>query len=249
MRNIKLVIEYDGSNYSGWQSQKNNKKQDNIGIQEVIENTLENITGEKIDLIGAGRTDAKVHARAQVANFHTRSTIPGERFKYPLNAYLPEDIKIIESCEVDEKFHSRFSAKGKKYRYVIYNGQNPSPIYRNFSFHVDHDLDIEKMRRGLEVFKGTKDFKSFMGRKSVVHSTVRTIKEVGIEKKGDFIEIEIQGVSFLKHMIRIIVGTLVFVGMGKLTIEEVEEIIEAKDREAAGPTAPGQGLFLESVYY
>lgn len=244
MRNIKLLIEYEGTNYSGWQTQKNA-----IGIQEVIEDSIERITGERVKLIGSGRTDGRVHALGQVANFLTSSTIPGESFKYALNVALPEDIKIIDSEEVPLDFHSRFDAKRKRYRYIIYNGKTPRPMYRNFSYYVERELNIEEMQESLSYLIGTHDFQSFMASKSEVDTTIRTIYSIEIIKKDEFIEIIVEGKSFLRHMIRIIVGTLVFIGTGKLKKESLNNIIQGKNRKLAGPTAPPQGLFLEKVYY
>lgn len=244
MRNIKLTLEYDGTAYSGWQSQDNV-----IGIQEVVESAIEKTTHEKVKLLASGRTDAKVHAKGQVVNFLTKSTIPGDRFIHPLNMNLPEDVQVLKSEEVDLKFHARFSAKKKRYKYVIYNGDVASPLYRNFSYHVDRTLNIEEMQKCIKYLIGERDFRSFMGPRSVVHTTVREIYHIEIIKNGDFIEIIFVGKSFLRNMIRIIVGTLVHVGIGRIKNEDVEKIIEAKDRSLAGPTAPAQGLFLEEVFY
>lgn len=244
MRNIKLIIEYEGTAYSGWQSQDNV-----IGIQKVIESAIEKTTGEKAKLIASGRTDAGVHAKGQVANFFTNSTIPGEKFIYPLNINLPLDVRVIKSEEVDLNFHSRFSATKKRYRYVIYNGKAPSPLYRNFSYHVNRNLNIEEMQKCIKYIVGEKDFRSFMGPKSVVHTTVRELYSMEIIKNGNFIEIVFEGKSFLRNMIRIIVGTLIHVGTGRIKSIDVEKIIEGRKRSLAGPTAPPQGLFLEKVYY
>lgn len=244
MRNIKLVIEYDGSNYSGWQSQDNS-----VGIQEILEEAIRKTTGETVKLIGSGRTDAKVHAKGQVANFFTNSKIPGDRFLYALNINLPYDVQIMESEEVGLDFHSRFSARKKRYRYIIYNGKILRPLYRNLSYHVSRTLDIEEMQKAVDYFIGEKDFKSFMGRKSIVHTSVREIYSIEIVKNGEFIEIIFEGKSFLKNMIRIMVGTLVFVGLGRIKSKDVQKIIEGKKRSLAGPTAPPQGLYLEKVYY
>lgn len=244
MKNIKLVIEYDGTNYSGWQNQENA-----ITIQEVLEKAICKITGEEVRLIGSGRTDKGVHALGQVANFFTNSSIPGDKFKYILNNVLPEDVAIVDSCEVSMEFHSRFSAIKKRYKYVIYNGKMPSPIHRNYSLHYKYDLDIEKMSKAIDNFIGTHDFASFMGRGSVVKNSIRTIYEIKIESLEDFIEITIEGNSFLRHMVRIIVGTLLNVGSNKTLLEDIPVIIKAENREFAGKTAPAQGLFLEKVYY
>lgn len=244
MRNIKLTIEYDGTNYSGWQSQE-----DVTGVQEVIEKAIAKATGEEIRIVGSGRTDAKVHAKGQVANFFTNSTIPGDKFIHSLNMNLPDDVKILKSEEVNIDFHSRFSAKKKRYRYIIYNRKIESPLYRNFSYHVGRTLNIEEMRKATNYFIGEKDFRSFMVSKAIVHTAVREIYSMDIIRNGDFIEIVVEGKSFLRNMIRIIVGTLVFVGVGRIKSEDVKKIIEGKKRTLAGPTAPAQGLFLEKVYY
>ncbi len=244
MRNIKLIIEYDGSRYSGFQSQE-----DVLGIQEVLENSIEEVTGENIKIIGSGRTDKGVHALGQVVNFFTKSTIPGERFIRPINRVLPKDIRVSKSEEVGLDFHARFSAKGKRYRYKIYNHRIARPIYRNFSFHIIKKLDIEKMRACLPYFIGTHDFKSFMGPKTRVKDTIRTIYTMKLEENGEFIDFVIEGNNFLRHMIRIMIGTIIFVGLGRIEVEEIPKIIEAKNRRSAGLTAGPEGLFLEKVYY
>lgn len=244
MKNIKLVIEYDGTNYSGWQNQENA-----ITVQEVLEKKIKELTLETVRLIGSGRTDSGVHAKGQVANFFTRSTIPGEKFKYVLNNILPDDIKIMDSCEVDLNFHSRFSAKRKRYRYVIYNKDMPSPIHRLYSFHYKYHLDIEKMQEAADYLIGTHDFNSFMSTGAVVKDTIRTIYELKIEKEDEYILITTEGNSYLKYMVRNIVGVLLKVGSGRIEPKAMLSILESKDRNKAGITAPPQGLFLEKVYY
>lgn len=244
MKNVMLVIEYEGTNYSGWQRQVGQRT-----IEEEIEKALRKITKEETKLIGSGRTDAKVHAFGQVANFMTKSTIPASKFKYILNTRLPNDITIRESKEVDMDFHSRFSAKAKKYKYVIYKNKMPSALYRNFSYHIPRDIDIERMRSASKEFIGTHDFTSFKGRRSVVKDAIRTIYKIEIQQNKDLIEITIIGKSFLRYMVRIIVGTLLEVGYGNLTREDVREIIASKNRINAKKTAEPQGLFLMKVYY
>ncbi len=244
MKNIKLTIEYEGTNYSGWQRQENA-----ITIQEKIEEAIENLVDEKVKLIGSGRTDGKVHALGQVANFLTNSNIPGEKYKYALKFLLPEDIAIIESEEVDLKFHSRFDATKKRYKYIVYNGELPRAIYRNFSYHVPYDIDIDEMIQASKYLIGTYDFATFMATNSDVNSTIRTIYDISIEKNKELIEFNIEGNSFLRNMVRIIVGTLLYVGFGKIKKENLPKIILDKKREGAGPTAPPQGLFLEKVFY
>lgn len=244
MRNIKLTIEYEGTAYAGFQSQNNA-----LGIQEVIEEAIGKVTGESIDLIASGRTDKGVHALGQVANFFTKSNIPARNFIFAINRKLPEDIKIKNCEEVDLEFHSRFSAKRKRYRYVIYNNRTERPIYRNFSYHVIKKIDKNKIKKCIPYFIGTHDFNSFMGPKTKVKDTIRTIYSIKVEENGDFLEIVIEGNNFLRHMVRIIVGTLIYVGIGKIKVEDVPYIIKSKNRRLAGITARPQGLFLEKVYY
>ena len=239
-----LLIEYDGKNFSGWQRQIGSRT-----VEEEIEKIISDLTKENIKLIGSGRTDAKVHALGQVANFKTRSKIPPSQFRYILNNRLPGDITIKESKEVAKDFHSRFSAKAKKYKYIIYNNKIPSAIYRNFTYHIIRDIDIDKMKDASKVFIGTHDFASFKGRKSIVKDTIRTIYKIEINKNKDLIEITIIGKSFLRYMIRIIIGTLLEVGYGNLTREDVRQIIDSKNRKNAKKTADPQGLYLMKVYY
>mgnify|MGYP001106611512 CR=1 FL=1 len=244
MRNIKLLIQYEGTNYSGWQTQANA-----LAIQEIIEKAIRKVTGEKVNIIGSGRTDGKVHALGQVANFYSNSKIPADRFKYALNINMPDDIKIIESVEVDNQFHSRFDAIKKRYKYLIYNNPMPNPIYRNFAYHIERKLDMEEMQKSLIYFIGEHDFKGFMGPRTQVTNTIRRIYNIELREINDMVHITIEGNSFLRHMIRIIVGTLVYIGLGKIQRKDLPEIIKSKDRTIAGPTAPPQGLFLERVFY
>lgn len=244
MKNIKLIIEYEGSNYSGWQRQDNVKT-----IQDEIEKAIEKTIKEKISLIGSGRTDKKVHALGQVANFKTKSKMPGIRYKHALKEYLPEDISIVDSKEVSLDFHSRFDARKKAYKYIIYNGKLPRALYRRFSAFCHYDLDIEAMKEASKYFIGSHDFGSFKSTKSIVHTNIRTVYNIEIEKTKDIIEIIIEGKSFLHNMVRIIVGTLLYVGRGKILKEEIPDIMAASNREKAGPTAPPQGLYLKEVFY
>ncbi len=244
MKNIKLIIEYEGSNYSGWQ------RQDDVNtIQEEIEKALEKTIKEKIKIIGSGRTDKKVHALGQVANFITTARMPGERYKHALKEYLPEDITIIDSQEVSLDFHSRFDAKKKIYKYIVYNGKLPRALYKRFSYHCPYDLDIEAMRLASKYLIGSHDFESFKPTESVTHTTIKTIYSIDINKKEDIVEFTIEGKSFLHNMVRIIVGTLLYVGRGKIPKEELPLIMGAKSREKAGPTVPPQGLYLKKVFY
>lgn len=243
MRNLKLTIQYDGTKYCGWQKQPNSS-----GIQGTIEYAIYEITKEKVNIIGSGRTDAGVHALGQVANFKTNSNIPAARIPDALNAKLPKDISIIDCQEVSDDFHSRYSATGKIYRYLIYNKPYRSPLYKDISYHVRYDLDIEKMRVEAQSLLGTHEFKGFMSSGSSVKDTVRTIHNISIEDSGDLIVLEVEGNGFLYNMVRIIVGTLVDIGRGRID-KPLEEIIASQDRGEAGHTAPAHGLFLKKVHY
>ena len=246
MKNVKLIIEYDGFNYCGWQAQKNG-----IAVQQIIADALLTITGEKCNLNGSGRTDAKVHAKGQAANFLTNSNIPGEKFAFRLNAILPPDIVIKKSEEVDLDFHASFSAKGKKYSYLIYNSLFPSAIMRNYAYCINfkEKLDLEKMRKAADMLEGTHDFRAFMGISSIKENTVRTIFSIEIIEKGEYITINFIGNGFLYNMVRILTGTLIYAAVGRIKLEEIPLIIEGKDRRKAGITAPAYGLYLEEVYY
>lgn len=243
-RNIKLIIEYDGTNYNGWQSQMNG-----TAIQDIVEGALFQLTGEKVKLTGSGRTDSGVHAYGQVANFFSTSSIPAEKFSFALNTILPKDIIIKKSLEVGSEFHARFSAKGKKYRYLIYNSTHPSALLRNRTFHVFYNLNIAAMKEASSHFIGTYNFEGFMAKGSQVKNTVRTIRETSLVKRDEIIQIEITGDGFLYNMVRIIVGTLIDVGIGRIKTQDISNIIRSCDRKLAGRTAPPQGLYLVEVYY
>jgi len=244
MRNIKLIIEYDGTNYHGWQIQPNK-----VTVQEVIEKAIYSLTGEQCKVIGASRTDAGVHALGQVANFYTMSKIPADKFSFALNRLLPEDVSIKYSEEAGSDFHSRFSAKGKRYRYLIYNSKHRSAIMRNNAFHVSQSLDLQAIKKACSFFAGKHDFAAFRSSGGSAETTVRTITDISVEKKDDIIAFEIAGDGFLYNMVRIIAGTLVYVGLGKIYALDIPDIILSGDRRRAGLTAPPQGLYLVEVYY
>lgn len=244
MRNIKLTIEYDGTNFHGWQSQNNS-----LAVQDVITEGIFKLTGENVTVNGSSRTDAGVHALGLCANFHTDSSIPPERFAYALNTVMPPDIVVLKSEEVDLNFHARFNSKGKKYRYLIYNSVFPSPLLRERACHISKQLDIEKMHEAADKFLGTHDFSTFMAAGSVVKSTVRTINYVNVEKKGNLVSFEVQGDGFLYNMVRIMAGTLIEVGFGKINAADIDSIILSGNRKKAGKTAPAHGLYLVEVFY
>ena len=244
MRNIKLTIEYDGKDFDGWQKQPNK-----LNIQGEIERAIESITGEKVELIASGRTDAGVHAMGQVANFKTSSNISIEKIPIAINSQVKNSIRIQNAEEVDETFHSRYNCKKKTYRYVIDNSKYGSAIYRNISYHIPMKLNVDEMKKAIKYFEGEHDFKAFKSSGTSSKSSVRTIYNANIVTEGTSIGIDLTGNGFLYNMVRIIVGTLVDVGLGKIKADDIPEIIESKDRTKAGKTLPPQGLMLLSVEY
>ena len=244
MRNIKLTIEYDGKEFNGWQ-----KQPDKLNIQGTIEQAIKLITGEEVILNASGRTDAKVHALGQVANFKTNSKIPIEKFAIAINTKLKKSIRILKAEEVEETFHSRRTCKKKTYRYIINNSEYGTAIYRNLETNISNKLDEEKMNEGIKYFIGEHDFKAFKASGTSSKSSVRVIYDAKVYRKEDRIFIEITGNGFLYNMVRIIAGTLVEVGERKKKPEDIKEIIESKNRERAGKTLPPQGLYLVSVEY
>lgn len=245
MRNIKLVIEYDGRGFNGWQKQPNK-----LNIQGEIENAIFQITGEKVDLIASGRTDAGVHSLGQTANFKTNSNIPIEKMAIAINSKLKRSIRIQNAEEVEERFHSRYSVKSKRYRYTINNSEFGSAIYRDMEYHFPIKLDIDKMKKAAKYFEGEHDFKAFKASGTSSKSSVRKIYKAEIIKaENNRIYIELTGNGFLYNMVRIIAGTLVDVGIGKILPEEIPEIIEAGERIRAGKTLPPNGLCLMEVIY
>lgn len=244
MRNIKLTIEYDGTGYHGWQSQINA-----ITVQDVVTDAVNSLTGENCSLTGSSRTDTGVHALGFVCNFLTESSIPADKFAFALNTVLPEDIVISNSAEVPLKFHSRFDAKGKTYRYLFFNSTFPSALMRHRAYHVFYPLDVEAMNRAASHFIGTHDFTAFSATGGSTKTTVRSITRAGVRQDGELIEFTVTGDGFLYNMVRIIAGTLVEVGFGRLDADAVPGIIEGLDRRQAGRTAPAHGLYLVEVYY
>lgn len=245
MINYKMVIAYDGSRYNGWQKQGNTKDT----IQGKLEKVLEKLEGREVEVIGAGRTDAGVHALGQVANVKLESKINGETLLQYLNQYLPEDIAVLSVKEVPMRFHSRLNATEKTYLYRIYRSEIPNPFIRKYTVTITEELDIEKMRMAAEFLIGEHDFKSFCSLKKSKKSTVRTLYSITIEEIEEEIRISVRGNGFLYHMVRIIIGTLLEVGTGKKKPEEIEQILEKGERQAAGKTAPAHGLFLKEVKY
>ena len=244
MRNIKLIIEYDGKDFDGWQKQPNK-----LNIQGEIERAIQEITGEEVELIASGRTDAGVHALGQVANFKTNSSIPLEKIPIALNTKLKRSIRILDAKEVEERFHSRYNCKKKTYQYIINNSKNGTAIYRNLEYHFPQPLDVEKMNQAIQYFIGEHDFKGFKASGTSSKSSIRTIYEASVKKENEKIIIKLTGNGFLYNMVRIIAGTLIEVGIGKILPEEIPEIIISKDRTRAGKTLPPNGLYLVKVEY
>lgn len=244
MKRIKLTIAYDGTNYCGWQIQPNG-----ITIEEVINKQLSKLTGEDIAVIGASRTDSGVHAKGNVAVFDTETTIPARRVAQALNQRLPDDIVIVSSEEVPSDWHPRYCKCSKTYEYRIVNTKIPDPLRRLTHVFVSYDLNVEDMQRAAAYLVGEHDFASFCNIKTNVESTVRTVTELQVVKKEDEITIRITGNGFLYNMVRIIAGTLIRVGRGFYRPKQVKEILEEKNRKAAGVTAPPQGLVLVEIEY
>ena len=246
MRNIKLVIEYDGKGFNGWQKQPNK-----LNIQGEIEKSIQEITwDETIDLIASGRTDAGVHSLGQTANFKTENDkIPVEKFPIALNSKLKKSIIIKSAEEMEDRFHSRYCVKSKTYRYIINNSENGTALYRNLEYHFPQKLNTCEMKKAIKYFEGEHDFKGFKASGSNNKSSIRKIYNTNIREENNRIIIELTGNGFLYNMVRIIVGTLLDVGIGKIKAEDISNIIETKDRKLAGKTVPPYGLYLLKVEY
>ncbi len=244
MKRFKLTVAYDGTDYCGWQIQPNG-----ITVEEVLNRKLSELTGEKITVIGASRTDSGVHAMGNVAVFDSDTSIPAERIAYALNREMPEDIVVVKSEEVPLDWHPRYPDTVTTYEYRILNREMPDPIRRRDTFFVSYPLDIGKMQEAAEYLRGRHDFKSFCNIKTDVEDTVRTIYDLDVLRDGDLITIRISGNGFLYNMVRIIVGTLIRVGRGFYPPTRVKEILDAENRETAGATAPPQGLVLVKIVY
>ena len=242
---VKLVVAYDGTDYCGWQVQPNG-----ITVEEVLNRELSRLLKEEITVTGASRTDSGVHSLGNVAVFDTDTRMPAEKISYAINQRLPEDIVVQDSCEVPEDFHPRFAASQKTYEYKILNRKFPMPTLRRDTLFYCHPLDEWRMRQGAQFLVGTHDFTSFSSVKAQTNTFVRTVYELTVERtEDDIIHIRITGNGFLYNMVRIIAGTLLLVGAGKLEPEDVGRILAAKDRGAAGPTAPAHGLTMIGITY
>lgn len=244
MKRIKLIVAYDGTNYRGWQIQKNGET-----IESMLNRALKELTGEDIQVLGASRTDSGVHAMGNVAVFDTEVRMPGEKFVYALNQRLPEDIRIQHSCEVPMDFHPRYQDTVKTYEYRILNREFPLPAYRLNTHFTYRPLDEKKMQQAADCLLGEHDFQSFCAAGAQVKTTVRTIYDLKVSREGELITIRITGNGFLYNMVRIIAGTLIKIGQEEWEPEYMKELLEAKDRTKAGPTAPAKGLTLMEIRY
>lgn len=245
MRNFKIIIEYDGRRYCGWQRQNHDPT-----IQETIEQALRKMTGQHISVAGSGRTDAGVHAYGQVANFKCDTKLKAEDFMGGLNSLTPEDIVVISCEEVDDEFHARYNVKSKVYMFKILQRRHPAAIYRQYAWHIRSELNFETMRTAMAYLIGKHDFKAFEGSGSPRSSTIRSVVSARLYRQdADYLTFEIEADGFLRFMVRNIVGTLVDVGKGKITPDEFKQILDSKDRSRASATAPAHGLFLKQVKY
>ena len=245
-RNIKLTIEYDGTNYHGWQSQAGSGRPT---IQDALEDAIKSLAHEELKTNSSGRTDAGVHALGQVVNFKTSSSMPPAAWAPALNHLLPLDIRVLASEEVSPDFHSRYSALGKTYKYRILNRRSPTALFRNYAWHVNLPLNIARMRRAAVFFVGKHDFSAFRGSGCSAKTPVRTIKAAVIRRAGDVVELSFEADAFLRYMVRNVAGTLVEVGLGRFSPDDVKQMLESRDRKRAGRTAPPQGLYLVEVSY
>ncbi len=244
MPRIRLVLEYDGTAYAGWQRQANG-----LSIQELVETALLKIVGEEVRLCSSGRTDAGVHARGMVAHFSTERRLPMEAYCAGVNRHLPADVAVLEASEAPDDFHARFSARGKWYRYTVQQGMVRTPLSARFSWHVRKPLDLPAMRRAAALFVGLHDFAAFRGAGCSARTTEREVFSFEIALQGDLLVFDVRGKGFLRHMVRIMVGTVVEVGMGVRPVEDVAGLLQRGCRTLAGRTAPPQGLCLMRVWY
>lgn len=244
MTRIRMTVEYDGSRYHGFQIQHNANT-----VQAELENGIKRLTGEQVSIICAGRTDSGVHALGQVIAFDTQTSIPGDKWQFALNSFLPPDIQIIESNECSPRFHPRFDALSKTYHYIIYRQNKGRIFYRNYALHNTDSLDVAAMQTACRLLEGRHNFKSFCASGSSVKTFERSVYGCNLVEEEPFLRLEIKADGFLYNMVRIIMGTLLEIGRGNYQPETIEEIITAQDRSHAGPTVPPQGLYLVKVEY
>lgn len=243
MKRYRITLSYLGTAYCGWQNQKNG-----LSIQEVVEKAFGRLFGRETAVTASGRTDAGVHAEAQVAHLDADTSIPAEKIPFAVNTLLPEDIRVLSCEEAPDDFHARFSAKEKTYRYSVYASHHSAPL-ENTAVHVTGKLDLDEMRRAAAFIEGKHDFRCFEASGSEIRDTVRTVREIRIEERGRITDIFVTADGFLYNMVRIIAGTLVSAAKGKIPADEIPEIILSGDRTRAGKTLPAKGLTLIGVKY
>lgn len=244
MRNLLLTIQYDGTAYHGYQVQNNA-----ITVQEVLQNALEKVFSKRLDVTGCSRTDSGVHAKMYCFTIRTDMSIPCESLIQALNGFLPKDIAAYDCREVDDDFHPRYSCKSKEYVYKILNAEYRDPFLSDYSYYYRRQIDAEYLNKEAKAFIGTYDFSGFCSVKSTVENTVRTVKNFEVFRNGDMVIFKVEADGFLYNMVRIMIGTLLFVSEGKIKERELKEVILSKDRKRAGKTAPPQGLYLNKVNY
>ena len=243
-RRVLLTVSYDGTAYAGWQWQDNA-----LSVQQVLEEALARLTGEKTRVTGASRTDAGVHALGQRAHFDTASRIPPDKYPFALNTLLPPDIRVLEGFAVPADFHARFDARGKRYTYRIYNAPHASALMRSLTAHVPRPLDMDRMSNSLPALLGTHDFAAFQASGGTARTTVRTLREASLRREGPLITLTVRGNAFLYNMVRIMAGTLLQAAREQLGAAQIAAIVAGKDRSRAGVTAPAHGLCLDQVFY
>jgi len=244
MRRIRTIIAYDGTDYVGWQTQNNG-----IAVQEVIEKAIYEVTGQRTSLQGSGRTDSGVHARAQVAHFDTDVRMAADKFAIALNTHLPADIRVLYSEETTSEFHARFSAKEKQYRYFVQTGAHADVFTRKYALHAYMPLDLDVINEAAALVVGTHDFSAFMSTGREVETAIRTVSLSQWEKQGKFLVYSVQGNGFLYNMVRILVGTMLGMGSGRIPVDSMAKALSSLSRRDAGPTAPAHGLVLWRVKY
>ncbi|MBR6315594.1 MAG: tRNA pseudouridine(38-40) synthase TruA [Lachnospiraceae bacterium] len=244
IRNYKMIVRYDGTRYFGWEHQP-----DKETVQGKLETVLSRLAEEEVEVIGAGRTDAGVHAEGMCCHFRTDTDLSPEELRELMNRYLPEDIAVVKLTEASDRFHARYNATGKTYRYTIYNGTAKPVFDRKYAWHIDGKLHLEKMKEAAEILRGKHDYAAFCKTAGKNKSTVRNVDRIDIRQKGEYLILEFHGDGFLRNMVRILTGTLVAVGKGQLDAEQVRALMEEGDRRKAPPTAPAQGLCLVKVDY
>ncbi len=243
-RRIRLIVQYDGTNYVGWQLQENG-----VSVQQRLNEAVLGVTGETVQLHGSGRTDSGVHARAQVAHFDTTARMPADKFAIAMNMRLPRDIRVLYSEEAPENFHARFSAKNKTYRYTVQTGLHADVFTRNTALHAHTPLDFEAMRRAAPDVLGEHDFRAFMSAGTTMERTVRTVTRSEWTRKDNYLFYDVSANGFLYNMVRILVGTMLEIGGGKLPKDALSRALSSGSRGDAGATAPPQGLTLMRVVY